>query len=289
MTRLILRNFCPLFMVYILLNAIAWSSGILALYLCWQIFRLPRNRPINHQKNSEKKVIVLAGDSITHGQIGENYVTMLADRLDDQQFNFVNAGINSHLAWNLLQRIDEIIECEPDFVTILIGINDANAVTSEKQSKDYVKSMKLPSEPSIAWYQETLYKIVTILQERTQAKIGLISIPPIGEDQDHFAFKISADYINPIIEVANQTGVTYLPFHEMILKYLEKHPGNPTYPIRKFKRKMFSACFKHYILGKDWDSIGQASGFQLHIDYLHLNTKGASMLSNLIEEFIKNS
>ncbi|MBE0526708.1 MAG: SGNH/GDSL hydrolase family protein, partial [Candidatus Thorarchaeota archaeon] len=152
--------------------------------------RLPKNRPEKYQKQGGKKVVVLAGDSITHGQIGENYVAMLSERLYIHKFDLVNAGINSHMAWNLLQRIDEIIACEPDFITIMIGTNDANAVTSEAEAKEYVKRMGLPRMPDQEWYQESLHKIVTTLLERTHAKIGLISIPPIGEIQDHFAFKI---------------------------------------------------------------------------------------------------
>ena len=255
----------------------------------WSMEKLPNNRPAKYQKQKGKKVIVFAGDSITHGQIGENYVAMMSKRLDNEQYDLVNAGINSHLAWNLLQRLDEIVSCNPNFVTILIGTNDANAATSEEEGREYEKRMELPRLPDQEWYQESLHKIVTILQKKTQAKIGLISIPPIGEDTGHFAFKISSDHVNSIKEVAGLTDVTYIPFYEMMIEYLEKHPGNPTYPIEKSIREMTVACFKNYILRKDWDSIGKSKGFQLHIDYLHLNTKSASMLTNLIEEFIKSS
>ncbi|MBE0526526.1 MAG: hypothetical protein IH631_06255, partial [Candidatus Thorarchaeota archaeon] len=98
-----------------------------------------------------------------------------------------------------------------------------------------------------------------------------------------------SDHIKSIKEVARSTGVTYLPFYEMMLDYLEKQPGDPTYPIEKAKMGMTIACFKRYILRKDWDSIGESSGFQLHIDYLHLNSRGASMVTGLIEDFIQGN
>ena len=251
--------------------------------------RLPKNRPERYRKVDGKNVVVLAGDSITHGQIGENYVAMLSNQLDSKKFDIVNAGVNSFLAWNLLQRVDEIIDCNPDFVTILIGTNDANAATSEEEGREYEKRMELPRLPDQEWYQESLSKLVTTLLDKTQAKIGLISIPPIGEDPEHSAFNISSEYVNSIKEVSSQTGVTYIPFHEMMVEYLEKHPGLPTYPIEKSIREMTAACFKRYILRRDWNSIGKSRGFQLHIDYLHLNTKAASMVIDLIEEFIKSS
>lgn len=258
-------------------------------YVYWQMTRLPKNRPEKYRKLTTKKVVVLAGDSVTHGQVGENYVTMLSQRLDKEQFELINAGVNSHLAWNLLQRVDEIINCEPDFVTIMIGTNDANAATSEAEAESYVKRMNLPQIPDQTWYRKTLQEIVTRLQEGTAAKIAMISIPPLGEDPDHFAFKLSSEYCTSIEEVANLTGVTYLPFHEKIIEILKERPGNPEYPLEKTKIGMVVACFKHYILRKEWDSIGKAAGFQLHIDYLHLNTKGASLVTELIEEFIKTN
>ncbi|MHA2025042.1 MAG: SGNH/GDSL hydrolase family protein [Candidatus Thorarchaeota archaeon] len=261
----------------------------LIIYLAWQMLRLPTNRPGKFQKSTTKKAIVLAGDSITHGRFGENYVTLLTQRLDAEQYDLVNAGVNSQLAWNLLQRLDEIIACEPDYVTIMIGTNDAFAVTSQKQAEFFVKRMKLPKMPDQLWFRQNLQEIVTRLQEKTSAKIALISIPPIGEDKSHFAFKTSSDYCESIKEIASVTGVTYLPFHEKIVESLDKISGTPTYPLERVTTKMITACFKQYILRNDWNSIGAASGFQLHIDYLHLNTKGALMVSELIEEFIRSA
>jgi acyl-CoA thioesterase-1 len=260
---------------------------LIALYSYWQITRLPRNRPQTYKKRSDKKTVVFAGDSITHGQVGENYTTLLSQRMDMSQFDFVNAGINSHLAWNLLQRIDEIIDCEPDFVTILIGTNDANASTSQKEAKSYAKRMGLPQMPDQDWFKECLRELTAQLQERTTARIALISIPPIGEVTDHFAFQISSEYSKSIQGLADLTGVAYLPFHEKMLDILNQQPGNPTYPFEKSFLGMVTACFKHYVLRKDWDSIGAASGFRLHIDYLHLNTKGAHLLAELIENFLQ--
>ncbi|MGY5872810.1 MAG: SGNH/GDSL hydrolase family protein [Candidatus Thorarchaeota archaeon] len=264
------------------------AVSFLGVYLFWQMEKLPKNRPENYQMLIGKKVVVLAGDSITHGQIGANYVSMLEDRLDEKQYTLVNAGNNSHLAWNLLQRVDEIIECEPDYVTIMIGTNDANAATSKAEAEDYANRMELPQIPDDLWYRECLQELVTRLQNSTSANIALISIPPIGEILDHSAFRISSEYIKSIQEVANVTGVAYLPLHERMLGYLRENKAEPTYPFEKTKVGMTIACFKHYILRKDWDTIGRQAGFHLHIDYLHLNTKGASIVAEIIEEFVSS-
>ncbi len=260
--------------------------GIIPLYCYWQMTRLPGNRPERFQRQDEKSVIVFAGDSLTHGQVGENYVNLVTECLDTNQYDIVNAGINSHLAWNLHQRLGEIIDCNPSIITILIGTNDANAAISKKEAKSYIKRMRLPQTPDLQWFAENLERIVTELQEGTDARIALISIPPLGEEKDHFAFSISSDYQQSIEKVAKKTGVTYLPFFEKIIEYLDQNPGHPTYSIKWARIGMLSACFKHYVLRRNWNSIGHASGFQLHIDYLHLNTRGAEILSDMITDYI---
>ncbi|MFW9843511.1 MAG: SGNH/GDSL hydrolase family protein [Candidatus Thorarchaeota archaeon] len=250
--------------------------------------KLPKNRPLKYSKPLGKNVVVLAGDSITHGQIGENYVSLLKRRLDQSQFSLVNAGVNGELAWNLLQRVDEIIACEPDYVAIMIGTNDASAATSIKEAEDCVERVDLPQMPDEHWFRECLQEFVTRLQNETTANIALLSIPPIGEVIDHPAFRISYEFIKSIQEVANTTGVAYLPLHEKMLLYLKEYPGNPAYPIEKTKVGMLIACAKRYLLRKEWNDIGKEAGFQLHIDYLHLNTTGAIIVADLIEGFVKS-
>jgi len=137
--------------------------------------RLPKNRPSTYLKGppSEdgKGVIVLAGDSLTHGLIGSGYVNMLGEELDRARFRLINAGVNAHLAWNLSERLKEIIDCKPSIITVLIGTNDANAATSEKEGRAYVKNMKLPRVPDHAWFQETLQSVIKRLQSETSAII----------------------------------------------------------------------------------------------------------------------
>jgi lysophospholipase L1-like esterase len=248
--------------------------------------KLPHNRPEKFQKQEDRKVIVLAGDSQTHGRVGENYVSLLSQRLDESSFDLVNAGINSHLAWNLLQRMDEIIGCEPDIVTVLIGTNDITAAMPELRRYYSLLRMELPRVPDRDWFRDSLHQIVTLLQEKTQARIGLISIPPIGEDPQHSAFKTSVEYAEIIQEVAQETDVSYIPFQERLWEYLKEQPGDPTYPFKSELLQMILACFKRYVLRRDWDSIGESKGFRLHIDYLHLNTRAATLLADLVEEFI---
>jgi lysophospholipase L1-like esterase len=267
--------------------------AIITTYPLFMSLRLPKNRPSLYLKelpaDENQKVIVLAGDSLTHGLIGVDYISILAEEMDNEKFRLINAGVNSHLVWNLSERLGEIIDCRPSIITVLIGTNDANAATSEKESKAYVKSMKLPRMPDKAWFHEILQSVINRLQSETSAAIALLSIPPIGEAPDHPAFKLSLDFGNTVREVAMKTGVTYLPLQEQMVAYLKDNPSSPRYAFEKERMQMLVAIFKHYLFRKSWDTIAGDSGFRLHTDYLHLNSISARMIADLIEQFIKST
>ena len=275
--------------------AVAVAIAVLAsvfLYAFLKSTRLPGNRPSEYLKrqraDDNRAVIVIAGDSLTHGKVGVDYVQMVENQVDTERYTLVNAGVNSHLAWNLLQRLDEIIECNPKIVTILIGTNDANAATSDEERRAHMRTMKLPQLPDLSWFRETLRTSVTRLQSETSARIALLSIPTIGERPDHPAFILSQTYGATVKEIATATHVTYLPLQEQMTAYLKESPGTPKYPIEKTNMQMYKAIARRHLLRKSWDAIAEDTGFKLHTDYLHLNSTGARLVADLILQFIKN-
>jgi lysophospholipase L1-like esterase len=115
-------------------------------------------------KDNNKPVVVCCGDSITHGHIGYNWVDSL--RKDDTSKVYINAGINADLTWNLNQRVDDIIKHNPDYITILIGTNDAIGSQPVKLIQDYYMETKgLPQKPSIEWYKEQLEFFIKNIKE----------------------------------------------------------------------------------------------------------------------------
>jgi lysophospholipase L1-like esterase len=254
----------------------------------------PKNSPSSYlkqqtQDKGRKNIVVLLGDSITHGRIGVNYVEIIEDQLKGDHIEFINAGINSELAWNNLQRVDDVIQCNPDIVTVLIGTNDVNASMTEDSMKSYVKRMKLPREPDIDWYRSSLISLVDTLEKETTAKIALLSIPTIGEDPNHPAFIRSSEYSRIVSQVAKEMNVAYLPLHERMVERLQESSVNATYPYEKYFMGILTGIIKHYALRRSWDDIARSSGFSFHVDYLHLNTGGAQMIADLIGKFIQST
>ncbi len=265
---------------------------ILAIYAYGYIRAMmpPRNAPkkfMNMGNPDAKKVVVCAGDSITHGRVSSNYVDLLEKHMSGEGFVFVNAGVNSELSWNLLQRYEDIVNCKPDYITVLIGTNDVNGMLSEKVRTRQMKAMKLPQKPDENWFHDNLNSLCAMLKKKTTAKIGLLSIPPLGEDLESAPVNATARISNIVKDVALSNGCVYIPLHETIIEYIKQQGLNPRVHYRNGSEKpMYIAIVKRFLFGKSFDAISRSNGFAVLTDLLHLNDRGALMIANLIEKFI---
>ena len=270
-------------LIFILIVAITYTLK--------QAQKLPLNSLVNFLEKSaqdnNQKTVVCVGNSITHGQVSYNYVNILSERLSVDGYQFINAGINGNLAYNVVNRLDKIIGCDPDYVTVLIGTNDANASLSEKNSARYMKDMALPEKPNAEFFRKNVKELISQLKKRTNAKIAILSLPPIGEDINHIAYQRTKEYSGIILDVAQENNVDYLPLHEKITEYLlaEDHHPRLSYD-NGFRIIMIKGILSHFLLGTSFDKIATNNGFLIVTDFLHLNHRGAKMVADLIKNWI---
>ncbi len=261
-----------------------------------RFLRLPQSNPVAYLKRSKPggedstPKMVLVGDSITHGTASANYVNLVESRLNQdpsQKIEILNAGINGEFAFNVLQRLDPIIRCEPTIITILIGTNDAyGSLTLKKQMKEQRK-WKLPELPDAFTYRRYLTAIATQLKAKSKALIALLSIPTIGEDPITEEFAQSLRYGQIVKEVASATGVAYVPLNEAMVAYLKTRTCQQKYPFKWYLFTIVKSILAR-AFGKSWDKVAKGNGFQLHTDHLHLSPTGASMVADLITSFYKD-
>lgn len=270
----------PVFPIVILVVLV--FAGLFA-YIGWLAFFKP---PLNHpaqffrrgRQPDTNTLVVCAGDSLTHATISADYVALLRQRFGNQGYEFVNAGVNSDLAYNLLQRLDTIIACQPDVVTILIGTNDVNATFDINP----YRHKNLPTSPNKAWYQQNLETIVRRFQEETDARIILLSPPILSEDLSHDANRKIRDYTVTVREVADAANVMYVPLNEAFQSQLKDERGAA--PYESGVRLTFSTIGSYYLRGKSWDDIAERNGFKFLTDHIHLNDQGAKIIARLIGE-----
>ena len=109
-------------------------------YVSSIIATLPKGRAVEFLASEcpkEGQIVACIGDSLTHGNIGVCWVDSL--RQEFASDIFLNEGINGDVVWQVHQRLEPILACKPNIVTIMIGSNDAMASFDKKSGERYKK------------------------------------------------------------------------------------------------------------------------------------------------------
>lgn len=276
---------------WILLGAVPTLAAVMILYLVRSISKPPSGPPeefLSRPRTPGETLVACLGDSHTHGRVGADWVRKMRMRMGMEGWLFINAGHNGDLAWNLLQRLEPVIACDPDCAVILIGSNDVMAACHAGDAAEYVKSNALPAPPNIGWYEEQLRAVVRQFKERTHAEVVLCTIPPLGEGpQEEVAGVLAAH--NAVVGMIGRTeGVHVLPLHRLLATELKGHVG-PAYTPGDRKRPMGRALVGRYLLGKTFDQVGQEAGFSLLSDGIHLGDRAATMLATMVEQHLRST
>jgi lysophospholipase L1-like esterase len=271
------------------------AAGLLASFVAAMLVHLlrvttgpPDGGPeefLNRPRMSGETLVACLGDSHTHGRVGADWVGLLRRRMGMEGWLFINAGRNGDLAWNLGQRLEPVIRCDPDFAVILIGSNDLMAACHPGDAAEYVVSNGLPRTPGIDWYERQLREIVHRLKEATHAEIILCTLPPLGEDPPGEWAGVLAAHNAVVGMLGRVERLTVLPVHRMLAAEV-KEPG-PAYIPGDRKRPIFRALLRRYLLGRTWDQAGEAGGYSLLTDGIHLGDRAAGMLSVMVEEHLR--
>ena len=258
-------------------------AGAAAGYVVWRAQQSPANAPDRLRRDPARPLVVCAGASVTQGRMSAPYVDLLEARLGGR-FQFANAGRNGDLAYNLRQRLDPVVALRPSVVVLQIGTNDVNASLDPRVARRYQSAKGLPVLPDRAFYRENLLGIVQRLRRDTTARIAVLSLPLLGEDLDsHFNERVRS-YDVVVREVAASEAVTYLPLHETMEAALRALP--PARSRTPANRMVGYAQAQHFLLGRSFDQIGERYGYRLLSDGIHLNSRGAAVVADVVESYL---
>jgi lysophospholipase L1-like esterase len=279
-----------IFIFLVLIIAAALAAAFF--YVAKIISTLPRGRAEDHLSINDisgKKIIACIGDSLTHGNIGQSWVDYLRKEFPNDVF--LNEGINANTAWQVIQRLDPILQCQPDLIILLIGTNDALGSFDINSGLRYKKNNELPEVPTLEKYKEHLNELIEKIG--MQSKIAICTLPPIGENVNSEVNQ-HVNLFNDYIElIAKQKNLTLLPVSEALWREMESR----AYPLRSeynpktrllFKR-IFGGIFHHYLFKRSWNDISKSKGQWILFDQIHLNERGAEIVYKLVKDFISKS
>lgn len=232
-------------------------------------------RPFNHPRQFLKEVrgattgtvVVCVGSSTTHASASGDYVARLRERLGGRGYEFVNAGANGSTSADVVVRLNDVVACRPDAVTILIGINDVRSDTPEREAR--------------AAYRDNLEAILDRLRTRTDARIAFLSLQPLGEELDS-EINRRVQRFNAVIEdVVARYDAACLPFGERLRALIEES-GRPRAPYHFSFKTVLAAGFRRYLGRRSWDQVAARNGYLVHTDGIHLSDRGAGVAAELI-------
>lgn len=213
---------------------------------------------------------------------------MLAERMNGHDITVTGAGVNGDCSYNLLQRLDPIIAQRPDAVTVLIGSNDAWSTLTDANARRIMKRKNLPVAPTLSRYRENLTAIVARLRAETDAQIALMSLPVLGQDVGSPAARASAEFSEVVKTTAAEHGLAYLPLHERQREYLDSS-GAKALPFPDGLAERYTSVLQHLLLRRSYDGISRSRGLALTTDFIHQNSRGATIIAELIEDFVRQS
>ncbi|MBS4206971.1 SGNH/GDSL hydrolase family protein [Bacillus sp. FJAT-50079] len=173
--------------------------------------------------------IVFIGDSITDtGRredpegIGHGYVRLIRDyyavTLPYLRLEVINKGISGNRVDDLAARWQEdIIELQPDWVSISIGINDV------------WRQLKRPEEEQIypEQFEQIYANLLNQLVSKTEANIILMEPTVIEENGDAIGNRMLIPYIDAVHRLAKEHGAIIVPTHQAFLAFLAHQSGFP--------------------------------------------------------------
>ena len=180
---------------------------------------------MNNLTIQDGQTVVSIGDSITDcGRrgaafpFGTGYVSMLIELTvagwPDRDIRFINKGIGGNTCADLLARWeDDLIRHQPDWVTVLIGINDLH------------KTMRQVEDHSPEIFRKNYTGIMDALKEKTSAQVVLLDPFFVSTDRTGRSYRTTVldmidDYVAVVDEMAERYGTRRVRLHEVFQRQL---------------------------------------------------------------------
>ncbi len=278
----------------VLAAVVVGTVGATYVFVSWRSHRLP-GRPYSYADCAEGRItsdaprVVLLGDSLTHGTMSHSWLADLQKEYDGA-YTFINQGWNGDLAWNALQKIDQVVACDPAVVGIFIGGNDALASFSPVWSESFVQNKQLPLVPTADWYRQNLEAIVERLQADTNATLVLFTLTMYGEDLNSPEVARFRDYSLIVDETAEKYDLSVLSIHQKMTEFIATNQKDvqscspADWPAYRAQIKW--SIIRYHFFFQSWDQISASRGYAAQTDCVHLNGHSAGVIAQTFKQWL---
>jgi len=175
--------------------------------------------------------IAFAGDSITDcgrraeaAPYGTGYVRfaieLITARYPDRKLTYVNAGIGGNTVVDLRGRWeDDVLSHDPDWLTVLIGINDLHRTMDQTPTA-------VPVEQFAVTYEEILREA----KERSNPQLVLLDPfymirPEDADERQRTVLAMLPEYIAVVDKLCETFGARHITTHVLFERHLSHRPA----------------------------------------------------------------
>jgi acyl-CoA thioesterase I len=181
-------------------------------------------------------------------------------------------------------RLDEVIACRPDMVTLLIGTNDVLAHTGRWMARLLTRWKRLTEPPTPHTYRRSVEHILDRLQAETSARLGVIEIPPLGERSNNVQNRRIGEYNSMLHEIAAARDIEVLPLNSAFVAAFP--PDHDPPPFRFSPQEIARIVVRSTVLKEDSNQLSKAMGLTLFTDQVHPNQRGADIIAATIAAYV---
>jgi len=225
--------------------------------------------------------IVFIGDSITAAIPGVSFVEML--QAEYPTYEFLNYGKGGDTVQSVLTRLQEMrIASEIDVIFLMIGVNDV-FVNTGWWHPTLKRVMKQPWVKTKEEFYLAYHKLIEFLLPYTK---NLVLLPPliVGENPTSKANHQLQSYFDEIASLIDRYQLPVLDVRKKFIDVLSKTPSSAYVPkrINQLRKDVLKLTSPELI-----DEAARKRKLQLTLDGVHLNTKGATLVFEAIDQYLK--
>lgn len=219
--------------------------------------------------------IAFLGNSLVAGSYGGNFVSEVVSRLP--MHTILNAGQNGNTVLNLLQRLDSVLDEQPDEVVILCGGNDAISYSQPDTRRYYERAMNVPGGVVTPEQFATAFRDLLTRIQLAQA-VTRVLLPPIEYNPATLA--AVRHYNRLMTEVCTAFNLPTLDLMSALASATvpDRPPLNQT-TINLIGQRLASGW-------NDYENERLRGGFTYSFDGIHLTPKTAQRVAEWVVDFL---
>lgn len=268
-----------------------WFHTLVLVYVVHCSTLEPDNSVYNFMNATRDKgipTLVCLGDSITHGRASSDWVSTIKTKFS-HPIQVVNNGQNSITTYTTLQeRIDWTLACEPNYVVVLIGTNDARAIVDPIWHWQTRAVWGLPGPITLTTIEANLRGILDRLLKSPNVQVAICTLPQLGEDLTSEWNQHAVKNVNDIIRnlaAAFGSRVTLLDLYAAIEAQINQSRTKGS-SISLFLPHALWQSHAKYLFHISWNDMSRWIGNVILTDGIHLNDDGGAILTTMVVNWL---